>query len=265
MTDSERGRNALSILQDLHACAVFLTRFPAPAWPEAAARPLARAMWAFPLVGVAVAAVAGAVHGLADWIGLPPVLCALLAVAAGAVATGALHEDGLADFADGLGGGSTPERRLEIMSDGAVGACGALALVVAVAGRTAALAAIAETAGWSAALGALAAAAAISRGILPLTVAWMEPAKDEGLGRSAGRPGTPVWATALGAGVAVVLVAAPGGWSVCLVGAAAGAAAVGWTARTAVGGQTGDVLGAVQQAAEFLALVMIAGAVTQAG
>ncbi len=265
MADTERKRDALSLLQDLHACAVFLTRFPAPAWPEAAARPLAQAMWAFPLVGVAVATVAGAVQGLAEWTGLPPVPCALLAVAAGAVATGALHEDGLADFADGVGGGSTPERRLEIMSDSSVGACGALALVVAVTGRVAALAAIAGAAGWSAALGALVAAAAVSRGLLPLVAAWMEPARDEGLGRSVARPGTPVWATALGAGVAVALLAAPGGWFGCLAGAAAGAAAVGWIARTAVGGQTGDVLGAVQQAAEFLALIMIAGAMTQAG
>lgn len=262
MADSEHERQGVSLLRDVYASVTFLTRFPAPPWPAAGARRLAQAMWAFPLAGVLVAAVAGAAYAVCDAVGLPPALSALAAVATGALATGALHEDGLADFADGVGGGATPERRLEIMSDSGIGTYGALALAVSVAGRAAALAAIADAA---AVLGALAAAAAASRGLLPLVAASLDPARADGLGHGAGRPTAPVWAAALAIAAAVALVAAPGGAVRCLVAAAAGALAVGLVARRALGGHTGDVLGAAQQAAELLALALIAGVMTQSG
>ena len=262
MTDSEPKQLVPSILGDIYASVIFLTRFPAPPWAEAARRPLARAMWAFPLAGVLVATVMTAIYAGGAECGLPPVLSALIAIAGGAVLTGGLHEDGLADFADGMGGGTTPERRLEIMSDSRIGTYGVLVLVISVGGRAAALAAIGDV---FAVFGALVATAAISRGLLPIVVASMEPAKEDGLGRFAGRPTTPVWTTALGLGTAIVILAAPGGWIGCLIAAALAALVTGWIARQAVGGYTGDVLGAVQQAAEFLALVLIAGVMAPDG
>ena len=262
MTDSEREPLIPAVLGDIYASVIFLTRLPAPPWAEAARRPLAHAMWAFPLAGVLVATVMAAIYAGGAECGLPPILSALIAVAGGVILTGGLHEDGLADFADGVGGGATPERRLEIMSDSRIGTYGVLVLVISVLGRAAALAAIGDA---LAVFGALVATAAISRGLLPLVAASMEPAKEDGLGRLAGRPTAAVWAIALGLGAAIAVLAAPGGWIGCLLAAGAGALAVGLIARQAVGGYTGDVLGAVQQTAELLALVLIAGVMTPGG
>ena len=156
-----------SLLKDVYASVVFLTRFPAPGWPAAAERPLSSGMWAFPLAGVPVATVGGAVYILCDLLELPVAVAALFAVLALIVATGGLHEDGLADLADGIWGGSTPDRRLEIMSDSRIGAYGAIALIVSVAGRAAAIAAIGDPAF---VLGALVAACAVSRAMMPMAM-----------------------------------------------------------------------------------------------
>ena len=106
-----------SLMKDVYASIVFLTRFPAPGWPAAANRPLAGAMWAFPLAGVLVATVGGAVYILCDLLDVPVIVAALFATVALIVATGGLHEDGLADLADGIWGGTDAEKRLAIMSD----------------------------------------------------------------------------------------------------------------------------------------------------
>src|SRR5579864_6859060 len=107
---------------DLLIAAAFLTRMPIPT-PAVLPGRLAQASWAFPLVGVGV--------------GLPTLAAALIAVAGTAALTGALHEDGLADTADGFGGGATPEAKLTIMRDSRNGAYGVLALIFSVALRAA--------------------------------------------------------------------------------------------------------------------------------
>ena len=94
---------------------VFLTRLPAPAWPEAAKAPLAQTMWAFPVAGKLVATIAGVAYAACAELGCDPLVSALVAIAVLIVATGGLHEDGLADLADGVWGGSTPAARLAIM------------------------------------------------------------------------------------------------------------------------------------------------------
>lgn len=248
-----------SLLKDVYASVVFLTRFPAPGWPAAAERPLSSGMWAFPLAGVLVATVGGAVYILCDLLELPVAVAALFAVLALIVATGGLHEDGLADLADGIWGGSTPDRRLEIMSDSRIGAYGAIALIVSVAGRAAAIGAIGDPAF---VLGALVAACAVSRAMMPMAMAFSQPAKKEGLGAGAGVPAAGGWGGALLLAVVIALLAAPADWFGCVVAAALGAALIGWFARRNLGGYTGDVLGASQQAAELFALAVIAGAVT---
>ena len=105
---------------------------------------LAEAAWAFPLVGAGIGAVAAFVFLVAQLIGLGDWPAALLAVTAGLVLTGALHEDGLADSADGLFGGGDRDRRLAIMRDSRHGTFAVLALVLSVALRAAALAQIGE-------------------------------------------------------------------------------------------------------------------------
>ncbi|MGB0632105.1 MAG: adenosylcobinamide-GDP ribazoletransferase [Alphaproteobacteria bacterium] len=248
-----------SLLRDIYASVVFLTRFPAPGWPEAAERPLSSGMWAFPIAGVLVATVGGAVYILCDLLELPATVAALFAVVALIVATGGLHEDGLADLADGIWGGATAERRLEIMSDSRIGAYGAIALIVSVAGRAAAIAAIGDPAF---VLGALVAACAVSRAMMPLVMAFSQPAKGDGLGAGVGVPTAGVWGGALLLAVVITLLAAPADWLGCLIAAALGAALIGWFAQRNLGGYTGDVLGASQQMAELFALAVIAGAVT---
>lgn len=242
-----------SWLGDLHLAAVFLTRLPLP---DAGMGDLARSMRAFPLVGLGLGLGAGAVA----WAGasvLPPLPAALLAVLALVLATGALHEDGLADLADGLGARGGRERRLEVMRDSRTGAFGVLALLFSVGLRASALAAIVP--GWPQ-CAALVAAGALSRALIPAAMQVMGPARPDGLGAGAGCPDATVAATAgtlalllclAGLGLAGTLAA-------LLAGLAAGGAIV-WTARRALGGHTGDVLGAVQQAAEIAVLLAAAG------
>lgn len=257
MTASDDTAGSSGPFRDIYLSVVFLTRLPAPDWPEASARKLGGAMWAFPLPGVLVATIAGLVYGICDFLGWPAIAAALVALAAMTIATGGLHEDGLADLADGAWGGAAPARRLEIMSDSRIGAYGAMALIVSFGARATALAEIGEP---ELVLGALVAAAALSRGLLPAVMAFGTPAKPDGLAATAGTPSLGVWAAAILISVVVVLLAAPAGGADALVMATLGAALTGWFAARTLGGYTGDSLGAVQQVAETVALVSIAAA-----
>ena len=111
-----------------------------------------RIAWAAPVAGVAVGLIGALVLALTTLLGLPLLLRAGLATAALVVATGALHEDGLADVADGFGGGATRARKLEIMRDSRIGAYGAIAIALALILRVGALAAALDGGFWRAAL-----------------------------------------------------------------------------------------------------------------
>jgi adenosylcobinamide-GDP ribazoletransferase len=116
----------------------YFTRLPAPAWVGHAQDQLNGAARYFPLVGVLV----GLIGALALWASslvLPSPLPAILSTAVTILLTGALHEDGLADTFDGLGGGATRERALEIMKDSRLGTFGAAALVLTLLAKIAAL------------------------------------------------------------------------------------------------------------------------------
>lgn len=243
-------------LRDLHLAASFLTRLPLPDLGILPAGALAGAMRAFPLVGGAVGLAAGAVF-LAAQAMLPPLVAALLALAAGALLTGGLHEDGLADAADGLGARGGRERRLEVMRDSRSGAYGVLALVFAIGLKAAALAA-APTG--LAGLGALVAAGALSRALIPAAMQVMPPARADGLGAGAGTPDASM--AALAAVIGIMLCGAGLAWAApaAIAASLAAAALAVAVARRAFGGYTGDVLGAVQQTAEVAILVAAAGA-----
>lgn len=245
----------------LAAC-TFLTRLPLSRLASGDVRPdipppsLADAAWAFPLVGLVIGAIGGIAYWIASAFALPAPAAALIAVAATTLATGGLHEDGLADTADGFGGGTTRDDKLAIMRDSRTGAYGVLALIFSVGLRVAAIADIAAR--WHV-LGALVAAHALGRGVLPAALRWLAPARDNGLGATAGQPARNAALIALG--IALVLALIGAGISVGLSAAiAAGviAIAVAWLAQRQIGGQTGDVLGAIEQGAETAALLAVA-------
>ncbi len=253
-TDGETG-----ILGDIYRCTVFLTRLPAPPWPAAQRGSLAEASWAFAIPGVVVATVGGLVYGAADMLAFPPAVGALMALAAMAIATGGLHEDGLADLADGAWGGGTTERRLEIMSDSRIGTYGTVALILSFGCRAAAIAEIGEP---GFVLGALVAAAALSRATMPAIMALGRPAKTSGLGAGAGKPTGATWGAGAAVAILAAILAAPAGTFGAVVAAGAAAAVCAWFSTRKLGGYTGDTLGAVQQVAEILALAAIAAALS---
>jgi adenosylcobinamide-GDP ribazoletransferase len=107
----------------------YFTRIRVPAWVGHAQEQLAGAVRYFPLVGLIVGASGAATLWLAAQV-LPAPLPTILATVVTVLMTGAIHEDGLADTCDGLGGGATRERALEIMKDPRIGAFGAIALIL---------------------------------------------------------------------------------------------------------------------------------------
>ena len=245
-------------IDEFRRASEFLTRLPVGAIAPTGDGSLADASRAFPVVGLVVGLVGGLIYLAAAWLGLPALPAAVLAVAGQVALTGALHEDGLADLADGLAGGARAEQRLEIMRDSRIGTAGAVALMLVVAGRVAAIAALATP---DLVLAAMLAAGALSRAAMVGLMAMLPPARPDGLGAEAGpAPHDRAWiASAIAAVVALLLLdLAPGIAAIAL--AAAAAAGVGLVAHRRLGGQTGDVLGAGQQASE-LACLMTAAAI----
>ena len=116
-----------------------LTRLPVGVVPTAEGE-IAAAGWAFPLVGAGIGAIAALAFLAAELVGCGSAPAALLAVAAGLAVTGAFHEDGLADTADGFGGGRSRDEKLAIMRDSRHGSFGIIALVLSIVLRATALA-----------------------------------------------------------------------------------------------------------------------------
>jgi adenosylcobinamide-GDP ribazoletransferase len=221
--------------------------------------PLARTLWAFPLVGAAVGAIGAAAFAMFAAV---PALGAVAALGAMALATGALHEDGLADTADGFGGGRTAERKRAIMRDSRIGTFGAIALMLTLGARGTALAALADPVRASA---ALVASAAIGRACILLPVLAMRPAQ-EGLAAPLldRRPATVLAGLALAAFGAFALLS-PGPALQAMAGAAAATLALGVAAQRQIGGYTGDVLGATAVLGETAALAAVAMAAAPGG
>lgn len=243
---------------EIHLATAFLTRLPLPDMGIVPPGGLAAAMRCFPLVGMGLGLAAGALAASARGLGLPPLASGLLAVLILTLLTGALHEDGLADLADGLGARGDRDKRLEVMRDSHSGAFGVLALVFSVGLRAAALAAL--PGGWRM-IGAAMAGAALSRAMIPAAMQIMAPARPEGLGASAGTPDASTAATAAGIGlVLAALGLGLGGALAATLGALAGGWLIVILARRSLGGYTGDVLGAVQQTAE-IGILLAAAAV----
>ena len=252
-------RPGSSLLADFYFCLGFFTRLPIPsAASRSEPRSLAnfsRAVRMLPVAGGLVGALAAIAMAAASLFGFPPPLAAPLAICSLVLLGGAMHEDGLADCADGFFGGATRERKLEIMQDSGIGTFGAVALVLSLYLRAASLALIAdESQGLAAAV--LVGAAALSRTEALMPLALLPPARENGTGSAAGKPERA--ALAVAACLAVVFALAPvvaGAYlvrSLAGIAAATGAAyAIVLLARKQIGGQTGDVAGAAQQLSEI--------------
>jgi adenosylcobinamide-GDP ribazoletransferase len=232
---------------------MLLTRVPAGwlAGPEMVEP--TRAVWAFPVVGAAIGAAGGVLVALGVAVGMQGPLAAVWAVAGMVLLSGGLHEDGLADVADGFGGGRTRERKLDIMRDSRIGSYGALALILATAIRVFAIASLAGRP-----MGALIAAGALSRGCMAVPLLLLGPAREGGLGALVMGAGVRRW-VCLGLAIGIVAVMVPPDQAAMAVGGAIGAALVmSGLARVQVGGFTGDVLGGCAVAAECAGLTAMA-------
>jgi adenosylcobinamide-GDP ribazoletransferase len=255
------GPHLFALVTDLRVGVEFYTRVPLP---KSTLIPvdgpaLARSSWCAPLAGALVGAIAALPYWIACQLDLPPLIAATLAIAAGMAVTGCLHEDGLADTVDGFGGGHTRERALEIMRDGRIGAFATCALVVTLLLRIGALANVGGMDRPGLAAWALIGAHAAARAGLPLFMRLVPPARPDGLSAAAGAPSFERAATALLIGILVLAIAL--GAQAGLIALAlllAAAAVMAWLCRRRIGGQTGDVLGAIEQIGECLVLLVTA-------
>ena len=252
----EGGVSAKSLSTELGTGLAFLTRLPLVHPQPVTGAELVRASWTFPIVGAGIGAFGALIYWLMHALGLPVFVCAVLAVAGTALITGCLHEDGLADTADGFGAGGTPERKLEIMRDSQIGVYGAAVLTLSLMLRVGAIASLVEPA---LVAPALIAAHAGARAVMPVFMRRVPRARQDGLSADAGLPPqrSSAMAVVIGLG-ALLLCLGLGATLIALLLVAAASGLMASLALKQIGGQTGDVLGAVEQTGEILILLVAA-------
>lgn len=260
---------------DLRLALMLLTRLPLPR-SEQPAGDVARAAWIFPLVGALIGLGGGVIFMVANHLGFGIASAGLLAIGWQVLVTGALHEDGLADTADGFGGGRDRDHKLAIMRDSRIGTYGVVALLLIFGLRFSALQELAsnllsvtdemdETVSHTGAIMiALMISGAVSRTAMAVVWYALPAARSDGL--SAGSGAVPLTSALIGVAfsTALSIILLPGFGFAFVLGAAALVTLV--TAGLAwrqIGGHTGDVLGATQQVTEVTVLLAI-GAVTMA-
>lgn len=245
---------------DTARAVAFLSRIPMPqSLFKGYDGSLGRLVRAFPFAGLVIGLVPALAFLLLLGLRTDPLMAALIALAVQTLVTGALHEDGLADTADGIGGGKSREQSLIIMKDSRIGTYGAVALILSFAIRAAALAAIARHSSPLTAALAIPAVAVLSRGAIVWHWQRLAPAKSDGIAASAGRPDEAAMQFALAsAGLIAALLIWPAFGLQPLVASllATGIAALAFTAfiRRKLAGHTGDTLGATQQICEIAAV-----------
>jgi adenosylcobinamide-GDP ribazoletransferase len=257
-----RGVSLRKISEEFGLALGLLTRFPLPTFETRTEASVGSAFWAYPLAGALIGAVAAAVFFAASAIGFTTLVSALLTIAISILVSGGFHEDGLSDFWDGLGGGKTKEDKLTIMRDSRVGTYGALALYISLSLQTALLTSLYQYAGLGMVAGALVGAEITARGAIALPVALLEPAREDGLGRSL----TDLSRNTLIIGVLIAIIVPAGLLGLpgiaLAAGAAVGAAFITLLAGHFLEGYTGDVLGATVTTARLAGLGALALLVT---
>ncbi|MFP5364879.1 MAG: adenosylcobinamide-GDP ribazoletransferase [Thermoleophilia bacterium] len=242
----------MGVVDEARAAVGLLTIVPVGRRELGAGSERAAGLW-FPLVGGFVGVVAAAAYGVGEAL-LGATYGAALALTVSAIVTGGLHHDGLADSADGLGVRGDLSRRLDVMRDPRIGAFGTLSLI---AFAVLAIAALARLSPPDAA-GALVAGHALGRWAALAQLAFVGPAREDGLGASFSADRL---AFAIGSVVALAIALAAAGIAagLCAVaGAALGGAAVAALARRCTAGRTGDTLGAAVLVTELVAYSVIA-------
>lgn len=238
------------MILDLKLAVGFLTRWPIKLPDQIPPGAMARSMWLFPLVGGVIGAIVAEIYNLAHH-ALPEWPSAALALTTGVILTGALHEDGLADCADGFGGGRDKESKLTIMRDSRIGTYGALALILSILLRASALTKLHHPDA------ALFIAHCLSRTTLPVVMRLTPPATTTGLASSVGRP---TWLTIAGAlliGIGFTIKFYGLHAYLPLLAALAAASLVSFLAHRHIGGYSGDVLGATEQVVQIAILLSI--------
>ncbi len=236
----------------------FFSRIPLPRQIAGLIREednLAGAVIVFPVAGLLIAIIPALTWIIAIQF-LPALAAAGLAITAGILVTGGLHEDGLADCADGLGGSRDHKKSLEIMRDSRIGTFGALALIAGAGLRWVALASLAPAAG----LLALLICHSAARAAISLAMQFSTSVRPQGLGNSV-EDGMPEHGFAACAAVTLVIALLFGGfWGILAVAAGYGTAwlVLLWLNHR-LGGYTGDGLGAMEQVAEITILLALAG------
>jgi adenosylcobinamide-GDP ribazoletransferase len=246
------------LVADLNISILFCTRLPLAQSAPVSGGDIARATWAFPIAGALVGGFGALVYWLAHTLALPPLVASALTLAATLAATGCLHEDGLADAADGFGGGATREQKLAIMRDSRIGTYGACALIMSLLLRGSALASLADP---TIVALALVAAHAAGRATMPILMLLLPRARTDGLSADAGRPPlSSVVVAAILAVIALGFALGPMGAIIAVLLLATVVVVIGWLSLRQIDGQTGDVLGALEQISE-IAILLTAAAV----
>ncbi len=237
-------------LGDLSDAIGLLTRLPVRTNGQRGAK----TAWAWPVAGAIVGLIAATVAGLALWIGLSSWIAAGMALITQIILTGAMHEDGLADCADGLWGGWDRETRLKIMKDSHIGTYGVVALCLSLLLRWSLIFGLINA---GHIFGPLIATAALSRIPMVVLMRWLLPSRKTGLSAGIGRPDQETVILAAAAGLIIALLFVGFATLPAVIAAAATGGAVASIATAKIGGQTGDVLGASQQSAEIGILIAL--------
>jgi len=245
---------AQNLVTDMRIAISLCTRLPIGPSAVVGDGDVARASWAFPVAGLVVGLFGAAIFWLASRLHLPPMAASALAMTATVLLTGAMHEDGLADTADGFGGGKTRETKLAIMRDSRIGTYGACALALSLMLRWSALAEISEP---RLVAVALISAHVSARAAVPIFMSLVSPARADGLSTSAGQPPRQSGTIALLLGTICLLISfgPSGALKALLVLGLIGLVLARLTIRQ-IGGQTGDVLGALEQSCEAAVLLI---------
>lgn len=236
----------------------FFTRIPVPAWVGHSAQQLNQSARYFPLVGVLVGALSAVVLCLGAQV-LPLSLAVGLSMVASIYITGAFHEDGLSDFADGMGGVHSLEKTLAIMKDSRVGAYGVIALMLVLLLKYQALLALGNLYALPLLTAALIAAHSVSRLLAASLMLTQRYIRDDDSARAkpAAQAISPAsFAIALLTGCAALGILYTAGANSSAILAAVAAASLmrvylAWRLQQRLGGYTGDCLGAVQQLSEL--------------
>ena len=240
-----------------------LTRIPVPLSMGTSGDDIRRGVRYFPVVGILIGAVAASSYVIAAQ-ALPATVAALISTVATILATGALHEDGLADTSDGIGGGR--ERALEVMRDSRIGTYGVLALMLVVGTKVVSIASLPM----GTAITALIAAHIISRASVVVAMFGVNPARNDGLGARFGGGASigSVFVAIFVAAAALVAVALLVSWvaaTFVAVASVIGHVAIRATYQPKIGGYTGDTLGATQQITEVCIYIASAATLNVAG